>query len=152
MEIRTAIGVNNQVYRDALQLRTEVFIKEQGYRVQDEVDQFDPTAQNYVGYVKQAPVTTARILLEANGVWHIQRVCTKQNHRHQGLASQLLRYLIQSAQEQKVRRLVLNAQLPAQAFYRHLNFQATDKPIFLDAGEPHQEMQLIITTSANAKE
>lgn len=147
MQIKTSQGLTNQVYQDALKLRTAVFIQEQGYRPEDEVDQFDPIAQNYVGYVKQEAVVTARVLLETNGAWHIQRVCTKKACRHQGLASQLLRHLVQKARQKQVPLLTLNAQLPARAFYQGLGFQATAKPVFLDAGEPHQEMQLILTSS-----
>ncbi|MCT4490464.1 GNAT family N-acetyltransferase, partial [Levilactobacillus parabrevis] len=81
MEIRMAWGKLNPVYQDALQIRKDVFIAEQGIDPQLELDGTDEDKMHYVGYEDDQPVTTARIDMLAGNRVKIQRVATEKDAR-----------------------------------------------------------------------
>lgn len=130
--------VRSQVYQDALQIRTAVFVQEQQVDPSEEiVDEEGPVY--FVGYIDQTAVVTARAFEERPGVWHIQRVAVKKQYRHQQLGSQLMEYVEQSARQQQIQALTLGAQDQAQAFYLKLGYHVHGDG-FLDAGIKHHQM------------
>lgn len=142
MNIKHQTGINSQIYQDALQIRREVFVSEQAVPESLEINQNDPIADNYVGYVDEQAVTTARTVSAPDNGWHIQRVATRSEFRHHRYGSELLQAIITTAREQKIAYLVLDAQLVAIPFYKQLNFELTAREQFLDAGIMHREMKL----------
>lgn len=142
LTIKHASGAMTQLYQDSLQIRKTVFVEEQQVAVALEIDQFENVATNYVGYLDKMPVVTCRTIVEADGGWHIQRVATLREYRHHDYAKTLLTSVITAAQKARVPYLILGAQLTAVPFYQKLKFQATTRPIFLDANIRHQEMRL----------
>ncbi|WP_225419642.1 GNAT family N-acetyltransferase [Lapidilactobacillus wuchangensis] len=140
--IKQASGATSQLYQDSLQIRKTVFVDEQQVPLALEIDQYDETALNYVGYLDQQAVVTCRIIVEADGGWHVQRVATLHEYRHHNYAKTLLSHVIVAAQDKQVPYLILDAQLTAVGFYEKLKFHATARPTFLDANIRHQEMRL----------
>ncbi|MFC6314175.1 GNAT family N-acetyltransferase [Lapidilactobacillus achengensis] len=143
--IKQAQGTTTQLYQDALGIRKEVFVVEQHVPLAIEVDANDARAVNYVGYWAGQPVATARVVVEPDGGWHIQRVATIKSARHHGYGQAVLAEIAAAAQAQQVPYLILAAQLSAQGFYERLGYQATARPIFLDANIKHQEMKQTLT-------
>ncbi|MFT9373718.1 GNAT family N-acetyltransferase [Liquorilactobacillus hordei] len=129
--------LTSKVYQDALAIRKEVFVVEQGVPEALEIDA-EELAMHYVGYVDNQAVVTARIV-EGNGAWHIQRVATLNSQRHKGYAKELLKCIEEIAVEDKVPYLTLGAQDQAQDFYSKLGFEVVGVG-FLDAGIPHHKM------------
>lgn len=140
--IKHASGATSQLYQDSLQIRKTVFVDEQQVPVSLEIDQFEASAINYVGYLAQTPIVTCRTIVEADGGWHVQRVATLREYRHHDYAKTLLNAVIVAARAQQIPYLILDAQLTAVGFYQKLHFQATARPTFLDANIRHQEMRL----------
>lgn len=140
MNIQTETGSKTKTYIDALMIRKTVFVDEQSVPLDLEVDAYDPVAINYVGYLNQQPTTTARIITADNNGWHVQRVATLAEFRHQHLASELLQQIAVDAKAAKITYLILDAQVAAIPFYQQLGYQLTAREQFLDAGIWHREM------------
>lgn len=138
MEIKSSNSLESSVYKDALALRKEVFIMEQGVSLELEVAG-EKGPLYFTGYLDELPVATARTFEEEPGVWHIQRVAVKKEHRGQGLASELLNGIEVSARDHKINTLTLGAQDQAQAFYKKLGYQVVGEG-FMEAGIAHHRM------------
>lgn len=143
MEIRMAWGKLNPVYQDALQIRKDVFIAEQGIDPQLELDGTDEDKMHYVGYVDERPATTARIDMLAGNRVKIQRVATEKTDRHQGYAGELIKQIMADAKKSDVTRVELDAQLTAMAFYQELGFEPIGDP-FEEAGIQHRTMRYTV--------
>lgn len=138
MEIKSSNSLESSVYKDALALRKEVFIMEQGVSLELEVAG-EKGPLYFTGYLDEIPVATARAFEEEPGVWHIQRVAVKKEHRGQGLASELLNGIEVIARDHKINTLTLGAQDQAQAFYKKLGYQVVGEG-FMEAGIAHHMM------------
>ncbi|MDV7758642.1 GNAT family N-acetyltransferase [Liquorilactobacillus mali] len=130
--------VTSKVYQDALSIRKEVFVSEQGVPEKLEIDA-EELATHYVGYVENQAVVTARTIEEDDGAWHIQRVAALNSQRHKGYAKELMKCIEEMAVEEKIPYLTLGAQDQAQNFYSKLGFKVVGEG-FLDAGIPHHKM------------
>lgn len=139
LKIKTTTELDSDVYRAALGIRKDVFIKEQKVPAELELEN-ERSARYYVLYEDEEPVTTARILYQEDGAWHIQRVATLKKYRHRGLAKALLEKIEVEARLHKVPYLTLGAQDQAQGFYQVLGYAVKGKG-FLDAGIPHHTME-----------
>lgn len=144
MEVKSTTDLDSQVHHDSVQIRTHVFVEEQHFPANLEVDADEGKATYFVVYDAGLPVATARILPEGTG-YHVQRVAVEKAYRKHGLGKMVLNAIIAYAREQNVAFLKLGAQLQAIGFYKTLGFQLTDQPEFLDAGIRHREMQLQLT-------
>ena len=119
-------------------IREEVFIAEQGVPPNLEWDGRDPECTHILAFSAQGePVGTAR--MTPGG--HIGRMAVRKAWRAQGIGSQLLRDLMDTARELGLKAVYLNAQTHAVDFYARHGFQ-TEGEEFLDAGIPHRRMSL----------
>lgn len=138
MEIKSSNSLESLIYKDALLIRKEVFVEEQGVSLELEiVDEKGPVY--FTGYLDKTPVATARAFEEEPGVWHIQRVAVRKDYRGQGLASELLNTIEASARKAEIKILTLDAQDQAQAFYKKLGYHVVGEG-FMDAGIAHHRM------------
>lgn len=138
MEIKSSNSLESSVYKDALLLRKEVFVEEQGVSLELEIAG-EKGPLYFTGYLDEIPVATARAFEEEQGVWHIQRVAVKKEYRGQGLASELLNTIEASAQKAEINTLTLGAQDQAQDFYKKLGYHVVGDG-FMDAGIAHHRM------------
>ncbi|WP_299562681.1 GNAT family N-acetyltransferase [uncultured Sulfitobacter sp.] len=121
-------------------LRHRVFVEEQGYTVEGEVDDLDPHSHHLLALDGETPVATARIYLDGPTA-RIGRVCVLKSHRGQGLGADLITAAVQLAGAHPgISRAVLGAQAHATGFYGKLGFTAFGAP-YDDEGEPHQMME-----------
>ncbi|WP_125605278.1 GNAT family N-acetyltransferase [Lapidilactobacillus bayanensis] len=150
MEIKSETGLTTKTYQDALMIRRTVFVTEQKVDLAIEIDENDPIAINYVGYLAQVPATTARIVPAKNNGWHVQRVATLKEFRHHHYGSALLNAIATDAQAQNIAYLILDAQITAIPFYQQLGYHLTERSEFLDAGIRHREMILTLHQKGQA--
>ncbi|KRL63586.1 GNAT family N-acetyltransferase [Lactobacillus psittaci] len=140
MFIKISKDLNSKLYQDCLNLRKEVFIKEQGVPPELEVEsQTDEQALYFGGYLDNQLVSCARVKLEDDKTWHIQRVATKKNFRGRGLAKELFNKIDAEAKKRCITTLTLDAQDQAQGFYLKLGYKVVGQG-FMDAGIPHHRM------------
>ena len=78
-------GFSSPQMEAALDIRTRVFVDEQGYTLEEDRDEQDRTALHVLGRdAAGEPVCTARMFEERPGVWHIGRVATYAARRGRG--------------------------------------------------------------------
>lgn len=120
-------------------LRHTVFVLEQGYTAQGEVDDLDPVSHHLLAHENGTPIATARVYLDGDTA-KIGRVCVIAARRGIGLGGDLINAAVALAQQQGARRVVLGAQAHAVGFYTKLGFSPYGD-IYDDEGEPHQMME-----------
>jgi predicted GNAT family N-acyltransferase len=124
------------VDRGALRaVREQVFVREQAVPIELEWDEFDPLCQHVVAEAAGRVIGTGRLLPDG----HIGRMAVLESWRGQGVGSALLESLMQIAGNRGIRRVKLNAQSRAVAFYLRHGFVAEGEE-FIEAGIPHRSM------------
>lgn len=73
-------GNDTKLYHDALTIRKEVFIEEQGVPKDLEIDQYEQTCQYIVAYNNHTPIATARYR-EVDGCVKVERVAVVRSAR-----------------------------------------------------------------------
>jgi YbgC/YbaW family acyl-CoA thioester hydrolase len=138
LQVRT--GRWSELATPARDLRTRVFVEEQGVPQELEWDEFDDDAIHalVLNRLGQA-VATGRLLQSEPGVAKVGRVAVHPVLRGSGVGRQVMAALMQVAAERGDREVVLHAQRSAEAFYRRLGFQSRGVP-FDEAGIAHIEM------------
>lgn len=118
-------------------IRRKVFIEEQNVPEALEWDKDDTSATHILAIKDSQAVATARLL--NNG--HIGRMAVLKEHRHQGIGSLMLSFLLQLAKEKGYKRVQLSSQEHATGFYKKMGFRITSD-VYPDAGIPHYDMSL----------
>jgi predicted GNAT family N-acyltransferase len=124
------------VDRSALRaVREQVFVREQAVPIELEWDEFDPLCQHVVAEAAGRTIGTGRLLPDG----HIGRMAVLEAWRGQGVGSALLEALMEIARNRGIRRVRLNAQSRALAFYQRHGFVAEGEE-FIEAGIAHRSM------------
>lgn len=138
-------GTDSQVYEDALKIRHEVFVEEQGWTEEENVDGLDDECHHLVGYVDGEPVVTARLYSEIGdeNTYGIQRVATIKEARGSGYGTQVLDEIRRHAKDElKISRLEMDAQTHAIPFYEKNGYEVTDGEEFDFLGISHHKMHM----------
>lgn len=132
---------------DALAVRYEVFVEEQGVPEELEVDGNDDEAVHFVGYAewdsdepRPEAVAASRLRPVGDGVGKVERVAVLESHRGEGWGRRVMDELEATAEERGIEKLVMHAQLPVEEFYRKLGYRTTSDA-FGEAGIEHVEME-----------
>ena len=128
----------------AQQVRTAVFVQEQGIAPEDEWDADDATALHAVLFdVNGQPLGNARLLQPSAGLAKIGRMAVLRDARGKGYGARLLQALLLEARRRGNKEVRLSAQRTAEKFYAAHSFTVTSEP-FDEVGIPHVEMQLTL--------
>lgn len=125
---------------DATQVRTAVFVQEQGIAPEDEWDDADQTAVHVVAYdeLGQA-IGTGRLLRHNSRAWRIGRMAVHRTLRGAHVGQHLLAALIDAARQAGYAEVMLHAQRSAEGFYQRQGF--TPRGAYFDeVGISHIEM------------
>lgn len=134
-------------YRDALEVRRDVFVREQQIDESEEIDEYEDSSTHFVLYDENNKPIGASRLRQVNGEGKVERVCILSSHRKKGLGEELMMAMEQSAKDQSLPSLILYAQIQAEDFYKKLGYQTTSKEPFLDANIPHVAMKKVLNSS-----
>lgn len=130
----------SDLYLDALKIRNQVFVKEQGVPLDREIDNYEAYTIHFVLYQDtETPMATVRLLPLEDGKIKVQRMAVLKEFRKKGLGKVIMEAAETFANEHDYQQLVLGAQLTAQDFYQRLGYQ-TEGEIFLDADIEHVTM------------
>ena len=129
-------------------IRHEVFVVSQNCPPDEEWDEFDANAVHFL--VKDAEdnvYATARLIRDENSPRkaRIGRFAVYPQYRRQGIARQLVKYVISFARSQQIFELELSAQVQVKELYLNLGFKTTSEE-FIEAGIPHIKMNLTLGT------
>lgn len=117
-------------------IRFEVFVREQGFAAEIEIDGVDPDCAHVLASTADGvPVGTGRLLPDG----HIGRIAVLKAHRGSGVGSRITEKLVELAAGRGFPRVELNSQVHAIAFYERLGFTAIGE-VFDEAGAPHRAM------------
>lgn len=126
-------------FAEALRLRIEVFVKEQGVPYEEEQDHDDATAWHLGVFEGKQLLGTARLVIHKdNG--RIGRVAVKKDYRSQGIGLALMHKALDLCLDFSLARAYLSAQVSVLPFYEKLGFVPYGT-IFDDGGIPHQYME-----------
>jgi predicted GNAT family N-acyltransferase len=122
----------------ALDLRHDVFVVEQGVTLEEERDGRDVDALHLIAIDDGVVIGTCRLHVEGTTV-KLGRMAVARSRRGLGLARTLLREADGQARTLGGERIVLGAQLTAQALYERAGYEPYGE-VFLDAGIEHVMM------------
>ncbi len=128
--------------RIACDIRTRVFVDEQGVPPGEEWDDHDRTdrdAAHALAFEAGRAVGTGRLYAAEPGVAQIGRLAVLAPARGNGAGSALLEALVAEARRRGFARAHLHAQTHARGFYLGHGFH-DDGPLLWDAGIEHQPM------------
>lgn len=131
----------SNIYVDALRIRAEVFMKEQGVSRDIEVDQHEPYCIHFVFYdEKGVALGTCRLLPLDDQTVKLQRMAVLKPYRQRKIGLFLLEEAENFAKLQGYTRMILAAQLSAVGFYEKLGYTSFGKT-FSEANMPHTMME-----------
>jgi predicted GNAT family N-acyltransferase len=139
MNITCEIVTTEKELMQAYDLRTEVFVKEQGVPKDLELDELDKTAIHVVAIYKDGVIGCGRIVITPDKAY-IGRVAVKKYYRNLGFGKQLMIAMINIAREKGAKDIILHAQMQVVPFYESLGFTKHGET-FIDAGIEHIEMR-----------
>ncbi len=123
---------------DIQNIRTQVFIVEQGIPESLEWDDHEHASWHVLAFAGVQAVATGR--LQPDG--KITRIAVLQSWRNKGLANQLLTTLLTLAKKEGLNSLYLNAQVSATGLYEKHGFTTTGD-VFNEGGIAHIRMQRV---------
>ncbi|MCL2113775.1 MAG: GNAT family N-acetyltransferase [Streptococcaceae bacterium] len=143
MEIKITRDTMSDIYFDALRIRNQVFVKEQGvpYELEVENPVEEASAVHFVLYIDGKAYGTVRLLADLDkksGL--IQRMAILKEGRGKGYANVLLCQLTEFAKSSNIDILELHAQLSARGLYAKHGFSEVGQ-VFEEAGIQHITME-----------
>lgn len=127
---------------DAYAVRTAVFVNEQGFSPELEVDETDRTAYHIAMFDGPKPIATGRVFPceEDPHVYVIGRVAVLKKYRSQGVGYKLMGKLEECAKSLGGQAVVLGAQLQARPFYEKNGYEEYGQE-YQEEGCPHVHMK-----------
>jgi predicted GNAT family N-acyltransferase len=147
---RTTIGLWSELGKDASEIRTEVFVREQGIPAELEWDETDKVCIHVVVYSETGSVSkavgTGRLIApkKPGGAAKIGRMAVLEEYRRHGIGDDVMQALIEHAFEAGYKTIELSAQAYVQGFYEKHGFQADGEP-YEEVGIAHQKMMLTLS-------
>lgn len=129
------IKIFDSLPKDAIDIRTEVFVDEQGFT--EEFDSDDLHAVHLVGYENDKAVATCRIIYNGDGSLYIGRIAVRKKFRKKGHGSQIVRAAERFIAEKGGHTVYIHSQEQAVPFYLRIGYADTGKCDF-EEGCPHR--------------
>ncbi|AGB42489.1 putative acyltransferase [Halobacteroides halobius DSM 5150] len=126
----------------ALNLRKEVFVAEQGVPLDLEVDGNDQEAIHFIVENNGQLIGTCRLMKSNSQVAKLERMAIKSKYRKQGVGSKLITEVIDFAQSNNFKKLILHSQLQAKEFYLKHDFEIASNQVIKEAGIDHFKMKM----------
>nr|WP_317357211.1 GNAT family N-acetyltransferase [uncultured Tyzzerella sp.] len=126
----------------AFNIRTEVFIKEQGIDPDVEIDGTDKDAKNMILIVDNKPIGTSRLIVIDNKMY-IGRVAILKEYRKKGYATHMINFLLEEAKNMDYKEVYIHGQSYAKNFYEKIGFKQFGEE-FIEANIPHINMKITL--------
>jgi predicted GNAT family N-acyltransferase len=124
----------------ALDLRTRVFVDEQGVDAAEELDDLDDQSLQLVGVDETGVIATCRLRDLGDGEWKLERMAVDRRLRRLGVGARLLEGAEGEVRERGASEMVLNAQRRAEPFYAAHGYAPEGEP-FIEAEIEHIRMR-----------
>ncbi len=107
----------------AVDIRNEVFVKEQGFT--EEFDSDDKTAIHIVGFTDDRSVATCRIIKQSDNDYLIGRIAVRKAFRGRGLGAEIVSAAENVIKTMGGKRIYIHSQLQAATFYEKIGYTKT---------------------------
>ncbi|CEP15921.1 hypothetical protein [Parasitella parasitica] len=136
---------------DALKVRIAVFVEEQKYTLESELDNHDEGSYHWAAYCdkenedgsieKNVPVGTIRMIPKPGNIAKLGRLAVLNTARGLYIGQLLVKELIDFCKKNDYHTIVLHSQYPRRGFYAKLGFVIEQgEEIFSEDGTPHIRM------------
>lgn len=126
--------------QEARALRVEVFCDEQGYSLEEELDELDKTARHLLLCGADGAMATGRLYADEEGRAHLGRIAVRKAFRGRGLGAVVVREMEREAARCGHTTACLSAQCRAAGFYEKQGYRQTGEP-YMDGHVPHIFME-----------
>jgi len=133
----------SEATKEAIPIRSTVFVQEQGVPEELELDEFDEKADHALAFIASECVGTARMMQLSDRRGQIGRMAVLEGYRKKGIGTELLQALIERGKSSGIKEFELHAQVLVIPFYEKLGFQSHGE-IYDEAGIPHRNMILLL--------
>lgn len=119
--------LNSKVYKDCLNLRIEVFVKEKNSSIEVEIQ--DEEKCDFIGlYNDNDLIGTGRIFFESKNEVLFQRIAMKKEFRSQGYGSLMIRKMEDRCKSLHINKIKICASMLALNFYKRLGYTTVGNP------------------------
>ncbi|MBE6692261.1 MAG: GNAT family N-acetyltransferase [Ruminococcaceae bacterium] len=122
------VKVFHQLPQDAIDIRNEVFVDEQGF--QEEFDTDDGISTHLVGFFDGKSVATARIIPQGDKCFIIGRVAVRKNYRNLGFGAKIISEAERVITSLNGKAIYIHSQLQAVPFYEKQGYVPTGEKDF----------------------
>jgi len=135
----------NTLPNEAKEIRTKVFIEEQGFK--NEFDDLDFRINHLVMYDGKKPIGTCRFYLDKNkNIWIFGRLAVIKEYRGKHRGAELLKSAEKYILKESGKEIQLHSQCYAEKFYSRLGYEACSD-IEYDEHCPHIWMKKILSNN-----
>ncbi|MFD1898916.1 GNAT family N-acetyltransferase [Enterococcus termitis] len=140
MKIVQTRDTMSDIYLDAVQIRHQVFMIEQGVPSDIEIDKYEASCIHFVLYDDvNTPVATCRLLPLDNQMMKLQRMAVQKEYRGKDYGRLIVEKAEEFSKEQGFKAITLGAQITALGFYERMGY-VKEGEMFLDANIEHYQM------------
>lgn len=126
---------------EALCIRFDVFIKEQGVSPETESDEYDAIDPHWLVRNEEGEaIATARVTDRGNGMGKLERVCVLDVYRDHGIGKLLLTRIEEDLRAKGFAGMEVHAQTHCQGFYEKQGFMVKMPEVFYEEEIPHIHM------------
>ncbi|MFI3140731.1 MAG: GNAT family N-acetyltransferase [Clostridia bacterium] len=124
---------------DCFDIRNEVFILEQKFEAEIEIDENDDIAYHVKLMIDDQPAATARYFNDGEH-WHLGRFAILKQYRSLGLGRQMLEVIENDLKEKGINYLCLSSQHQVIEFYEKCGYEKVGD-MYLEEDYPHIKME-----------
>ncbi|EOL42953.1 GNAT family N-acetyltransferase [Enterococcus caccae] len=130
----------SDIYLDAVKIRRQVFMLEQGVPGEIEIDKYEAACIHFVLYGdKNEAIATCRLLPLQDDLIKLQRMAVQKAFRGNEFGRLIVEGAEEFAKEQGYNMITLGAQITAIGFYEKMGY-SKEGEMFLDAAIKHYQM------------
>ncbi|SDD41247.1 Predicted N-acyltransferase, GNAT family [Paenibacillus sp. UNCCL117] len=144
MDIKGIVVSSDEQLKQGLEVRMEVFVKEQQVPEELEIDEFDSSweaCRHFLLLDGSRPVAAARYRKYDESTAKLQRIAVLAEYRGLGLGKRIIEMMEDDIRSRGIASaIILDGQTQAEAFYHKLGYSTVSEEPFLDAGIWHVRM------------
>lgn len=107
----------------AVEIRMQVFVKEQGFSKELELDEFESIATHLVGFENDRMVATARYFFDTSrDSYLISRIAVMKEYRGKGAGAEIVKAAEKEIVKKGGKSAVIHAQMQAKGFYESIGY------------------------------
>jgi predicted GNAT family N-acyltransferase len=138
-EVNMLMKEYDYLSEDAIMIRNEVFVKEQGFN--EEFDEIDGKATHIVMYDRERAISTCRIYYHIEKLsFVVGRIAVIKAYRGKNIGAKMLRYVENNIRKNGGKNVVLSAQVRVAEFYEKQGYKKSGE-VYLDEDCPHIWME-----------